>query len=512
MPAMMTAVPLTAERPARGLAPLLDRLVLAAAVLAVLVYLAVALLRMPYPFDLEWVEGGMLAQVRRVLHGQPLYAAPSVSYVPFDYTPLYFLVAAFPARFMGEGLAALRLTSLAASLGCLALVALIVRREGGSLSAGMLAAGLFAATYRLSGAWLDLARPDSLFLVLVLAGLWAYRVAPTGRRSTTLGAAIAGAIFALAFLAKQTALLVALPIAIHAALDDRRRAVAFAGTLAVLIGASTLLLDRGSGGWYHYYVFGVAMSHRIDRTLVTRFWTDDLLRPLAIAALVGASVFALPRRAVASGRGYLAALSAGMLGSAWWLRLYRGSYDNALLTSCAAVAILCALGWDAVRAGGTPASAGGTHVGRGVARLLGWALLAQFALLAYNPLAQLPADTDRAAGERLVANLRAAPGDVLAPCHPEFAVRAGKAPHFHEVALTDVVAGGHGAVEAGLAGELDEALRAHRWAAVVLDQRDWLWSEVSAHYRPAWPALEDGDAFWTRTGMITRPDTVLVPR
>ena len=272
------------------------------------------------------------------------------------------------------------------------------------------------------------------------------------------------------------------------------------------------MFDRLSGGWYHYYVFGVAMSHGIDRTLVARFWTDDLLRPLAIATLVSASVFALPRRAAASGRGYLAALAAGMLGSAWWLRLYRGSYDNALLTSCAAVAILCALGWDTIRAGGAAGPPGDAHVGRGVARLLGLALLAQFALLAYNPFAQLPTGADRAAGERLVANLRAAPGEVLAPCHPELAVRAGKAPHFHEVALTDVVAGGHGTVETGLAGELDDALRAHRWAAVVLDHRDWLWSEVSAHYRPAWPALEDGAAFWTRTGMLTRPDTVLVPR
>ncbi len=512
MPGMMTVAPSPGDRAPRALAPLLDRLVLVASALALLGYLALALLRMPYPFDLEWLEGGMLAQVRRVLHGQPLYVAPSLSYVPFDYTPLYFMVAAFPARLMGEQLEALRLTSIAASLGCFAFIALIVRREGGSVAAAALGAGLFAATYRLSGAWLDIARPDALFLMLALAGLWVYRAAPvTGNRGVT-GAALAGALFALAFLTKQTALLIAIPVAIHAGLADRWRGAAFAGTLVAVIGASTWLLDRASGGWYRYYVFGVAAGHPIDRTLAFRFWSGDLLRPLAIAALIGGSLFALPPRASMRGRGYLAALAAGMLGSAWWLRLYRGSHDNALLTSCAAVAILCALGWDALRLDQAPEPAANPGVRRGVARLMGLALLAQFALLAYDPLAQLPSDADRAAGERLVANLRGAPGDVLAPSHPELAVRAGKAPHFHEVALTDVVGRGHGTVETGLAGELDEALRAHRWAAVVLDNRDWLWTEASAYYRPGWPALEPGAGLWTRTGMLTRPDTVLVPR
>jgi hypothetical protein len=508
MPAMMTVAPSPVARAARGLSPLFDRLVLAAAAVALLVYVAVALLRMSYPFDLEWLEGGMLAEVRRVLHSQPLYAAPSPGYVPFDYTPLYFLVAALPARVMGEGLAALRLTSFVASLGVLAFIALIVRREGGSAAAAGLAAGLFAATYRLSGAWLDLARPDALFLALVLAGLWACR-SPAGGRPTVAGAAIAGALFALAFLTKQTALVIAIPAAIQIGLADRRRGFAFALTLVALVGASTLLLDRASGGWYRYYVFGVALGHGIDRSLALRFWRDDLLRPLAIAALVGASVFVRPDRVAAGGRGPLAALAAGMLGSAWWLRLYRGSYDNALLTSCAAVAILCALGWDALRAAGPAEDA---RARRGTGRLLGIALLAQFALLAYDPLAQLPTDADRAAGERLVANLRRAPGDVLVPCHPEITVLAGHAPHFHEVALTDVVSRGTGPVETGLAGELDEALRAHRWAAVVLDNRDWLWAEVNAGYRPAWPALESGATLWTRTGMLTRPDSVLVPR
>ncbi|HEY6867779.1 MAG TPA: glycosyltransferase family 39 protein, partial [Candidatus Eisenbacteria bacterium] len=300
---------------------ILDRAAAVVAALYLLAYVVIALLRMPYPFDLEWMEGGMLTQVARVVHGQPLYVAPSLSYIPFDYTPLYFLVAALPARLMGEGLAPLRLTSVVCSLGCLGLIAWLVARETRSRSAALLAAGLYAATYRLSGAWLDLARPDSLFLLLVLAGFAVHRADPRGIR----GGILAGALFALAFLAKQTALVIAVPLGALAFRDDRRRGVAFAGTVAGLVLVSTLAFDAASHGWYRYYVFGVAMGHGIERSLLLRFWTDDLLRPLALAAVLGASAFALPARDAS--RPFLAALAAGLLGSAWWLRLYRGSYD-----------------------------------------------------------------------------------------------------------------------------------------------------------------------------------------
>src|SRR5207245_9768312 len=58
----------------------LDRVVLAAALLFPLLYAATALARLSYPFELEWMEGGVLAGVQRLLHGQPLYAAPSLDY------------------------------------------------------------------------------------------------------------------------------------------------------------------------------------------------------------------------------------------------------------------------------------------------------------------------------------------------------------------------------------------------------------------------------------------------
>ncbi|MBL8716184.1 MAG: hypothetical protein JNL79_09325, partial [Myxococcales bacterium] len=57
-------------------------------------YVFVALRRLVYPFDLEWMEGGMVDQVRWILAGHKLYVKPSIDFVPFIYNPLYFYVSA----------------------------------------------------------------------------------------------------------------------------------------------------------------------------------------------------------------------------------------------------------------------------------------------------------------------------------------------------------------------------------------------------------------------------------
>ena len=60
-----------------------------------LLFLYTALRRMRYPFELEWIESGVLVSVRRIAQGRGLYGAPSINFVPFLYSPLYlYLVAA----------------------------------------------------------------------------------------------------------------------------------------------------------------------------------------------------------------------------------------------------------------------------------------------------------------------------------------------------------------------------------------------------------------------------------
>src|SRR6266542_4402426 len=80
-------------------------------------YLVVAFVRLGYPFELEWMEGGMVDHVRRIVAGQPIYVRPSLNFVSYLYPPLYYLVSAGLARMIGIGFLPLRLVSLVSSVG-----------------------------------------------------------------------------------------------------------------------------------------------------------------------------------------------------------------------------------------------------------------------------------------------------------------------------------------------------------------------------------------------------------
>ena len=82
-----------------------------AAVVAVVVVTAVMLRRVGHPYELEWLEGGSVEHVRRVLHGRSLYPAPSVDFVSYPYPPLYWWASAGAASVLGVGFLPLRLVS-----------------------------------------------------------------------------------------------------------------------------------------------------------------------------------------------------------------------------------------------------------------------------------------------------------------------------------------------------------------------------------------------------------------
>src|SRR4029453_9617863 len=112
--------------------PALECLLPAAALFYFLAYLYIALSRITYPFELEWMEGGSLVEGNRLLAGQSLSVRPSVDFVPFVYAPLYFYLSALVSQLTGPGFLALRLVSFAASLSCFTLLFLLGRRQGTS--------------------------------------------------------------------------------------------------------------------------------------------------------------------------------------------------------------------------------------------------------------------------------------------------------------------------------------------------------------------------------------------
>src|SRR5207302_1953795 len=149
-------------------------LIASAAYLLALIIVAVAHMIYPFPID-PTMDGAALDQVQRILNGQPLYAAPSLEYVPFIYTPLYYCISAVVALLTGPTLFNLRLVSSAASVATFVLLYRFVFRETQSHTASFVACGVLAGCYSETGRALDAARVDALFVCFLLAMLYLVR-------------------------------------------------------------------------------------------------------------------------------------------------------------------------------------------------------------------------------------------------------------------------------------------------------------------------------------------------
>lgn len=433
-------------------------------------FTVLAWLRWRTPFELEWIEGGMVDQARRILEGHQLYGPPSTTFTPYLYTPLYSYVAAGVSWFAGAGYAPLRLVSLLSSLAAMATVGWWVTRETGERWAGFVAAGFLAACFRVGGSWFDLARVDSLFLALVLAGLCTARFAPSRRRT-----AIAAAVMVLAVLTKQEALLPALAPLPFLWRRDRSWAAAYAGTLGIGLAAGVVALQASSHGWFLYYVAEVPLAHHMIASEALRFWTRDMLR-LAPATAVGAAGLFLAWRVRSQPAGdrtpsdqvwFLGPVWVAMVGAAWSGRVHSGGFDNVLLPALAITAVLLGIGlaWllkapdNRTRTARRPWLAG-------VAAL---AVLGQFGLVAYNPANELPRRSDATRVAELEAVLRQLPGPVYLPGHGWYLARAGRPTGAQSAAMADVLRGPDGAAKSKLRADLEGKIHRRWFGSVVVD-------------------------------------------
>jgi hypothetical protein len=439
-------------------------------------YLVIALTRLGYPFALELLESNSLVEVHRILAGQPLYAAPTVSYVPDGYPPLYFGVCAAVASVFGQSYLPLRLVSLVSSLACFAISARLVQRETGSAQTGLAAAGLLAATYFAAGTWFDVARVDSLFLALSVAGLYAARWARRPR-----GAITAGLLLAAAFLTKQTGLAEgALVLAALACGPRRRLAVPAALAYAAVIGASTLALGLASHGWYVYYVFEQMSEHALSSAAVGQFWTGYLLPTLGIA--IGAALLGARRMPLV-----LLAGCAALVAEALTALVHTGGGVNDMLPAYLVVALLAGLAL-----GDRPGLLPGTRAGEGGAGSLvqvriaslrpGMArrhattlacvlVIAQMAVLVAGarPGRAIPAGADRAAGVRLIAGLRGIGGTIAIPADPGLALTAGLPGVEDQLAAVDVLRASDPVAKADFTRSVAAAVASQRFTVIITE-------------------------------------------
>jgi hypothetical protein len=442
----------------------LTTLAILAALGYLIVYVYIAARRMAYPYELEWIESGFVSQVGRILAGQPVYGPPSIAFTPFLYTPLFFYISAAAAKIVGAGFLPLRLVSVLSSLVAILGIFALVFRRSRNLAAAFLAAGLLAASYRITGAWLDVGRVDSLAIALLVLFCLALPPAPSRFRWFS-----AGLLAGLMVLTKQSMVIAVAPFfAVHL-IQYRARALWMAAGFLLPLGLTALYLNITSEGWFSFYTIELLWQQTewLPQDVIVGFWKTDIWRHYFVSlGIAAAGLFLIFRERRREFWEWLALLAGALLCS-FLARIKSGGYDNVLLPAVTMIAILLGIGWERI----SSSLLKNPNVLRDTAGIvLTAAALYQFYHLRYNPADQLPTARHYQTGEAFVHYLAELPGAVYVPYHTQYSVMAGKPAFAHQAALWDVLRGeANNRGKQMLAQEIADALRARRFDAVILD-------------------------------------------
>jgi len=268
--------------------------------------------RMAYPYDLEWMEGGMLAHAWRVQQWYPLYVEPNRDWIPYLYPPGYPALLAGLSTVFGLSAGLGRAVSIAGTLGTCAALIFGCWRYGRSVGAGVLAAMVFLSLYPDTGAFYDLIRPDALGTGLLA---WSVVLGMDERRRVRV---LSGLLLATAFAVKHNLAAYGLPMAVGiAARFGWVEAAWFVGASAGPAVALVGVLQGVSQGHFLTTLLGIARSHPM---VVGRFLPGAIeeLGKHVSTAVLGASV-ALTAGTVWLSRGRVrwgVALCA-LVGAAW---------------------------------------------------------------------------------------------------------------------------------------------------------------------------------------------------
>ena len=489
--------------------------------------------RIAYPYDLEWMEGGMLHHALRFQQGKGIYNAPSIEFIPYLYTPLYpALLAMLGGIFgltytLGRVISVLSLVGIAI-VGTVSITAPRFRHTSWwpAIAGSALAMGLFAACYPYVEGWYDLVRADTLFLFLISFGLMGalfWSGEGEGIQGHGRVAAVA-AIFAFAFFAKQTGIMYVALGGLVVLIVAWRRIGTYVLTAAFIGFGGTGLMNSSSGGWFWVYVRKIHNAHDFN---MDRFWKSygNILwhfRALTIVVAITLVVVMitwlrppaegqrreLPRQT----RPFLlwtgAFIVSTVVGAIGWgtefahFNAYMPAFLHGSLAAGAAIPALASctgILWGARKHS--------RIVSHGTAAVAALSLALTCWHWKWEPQRFIPTKADEAAGDALIKRLQAIQGDVWMPSHPWYLRLAGKQPHVHRMGIKDVTWRQNRVVLG-----LDDALTSHRFTAIVFDNRD-LFTElplVAQNYRPALklPPTEQPHLY---TGAQVVPDSIWVP-
>ncbi|HYM20651.1 MAG TPA: hypothetical protein VEW28_06570 [Candidatus Kapabacteria bacterium] len=436
-------------------------------IVAIVVFLLVAIPRFLYPYEVQWMEGSMLDHISRIFSGHSLYSQPSINFVPWLYTPCYYYAATLVCSLTGLSFVAARIPSLIATLGVIILLAWVVRKETRSSIFTIAAVGLYLASYVKTELIMLSARVDPLFTFFVLASAVTLYYSRNAR-NVIFGAGL----FVLCLFTKQTgiALLPFFAFGLYRKSGWRQcfqfTIVCIVATLIIL-----LLLNYFSNGWFSYYALQIPRAGK-GQTLdwwfaIQGFVVYIVLRswPIAIGllALVGAQkIFLRSQHQVSRPVEFFGIFFLGTTVVGFGGILNQGGGHNVFLPLAAATAVFL------------PLMMNDKLVTHWLPRFGQWLLPIQLLLLISYPWSakeNVVSNEDAYNQEMFFHYVQSLQGEVWVPFHGFTWQMTGRKMYADYNAIRDVLLVGDRNAR-NLESELDSALVHHQWQYILSDVQD----------------------------------------
>lgn len=423
--------------------------------------------RIFYPYELEWIEGGILQSVIRILDGLPLYAAPTMDYVPSLYAPLYFYVSALATTLLGVGLPALRLVSFVATLFNAVLVSSAVWQLSRSRWAMLLTFFSWGAMYRFSGSWYEVARVDSLWSCFVIAAVTALVFFRTKGWQYCLWLAVFCLCLAV-FTKQATLMLLPFFVLVVWSWAGFSSALRFSLVLVLLVGLLAAYMQWASDGWFYFYTMEMGKGHKFNPGIPMNFLHGDIFlnMPIFVLLSLGFALLCQPSR-----RDIFAWLSlfSGFMVMSLLSRWYAGGYFNVLIPLHM---LLLIMGISGFAVGLKKLYASDAGVWRYVLMpLLTLLLMLNIAIGWFNPSGQIPTVADRHCGDAIVKRLSTVKGQVCISKHGYLAYLAGKSFCAHEAFAVDLFNGSDAALARKLVDETYQRIDTGYYQVLLLDNQ-----------------------------------------
>jgi tetratricopeptide (TPR) repeat protein len=478
-----------------------------AALYFITVFLVIAAIRSKYPFELEILEGPIFEHVTRLLHGQNVYVPPSINFVPFNYTPLYYVFAAGLALVLGANFFTLRFLSIISALGIFIIIYQFVKKETGNKTAGIIAAGLFAATYKICNTWFDIARVDSLYNFWLILSIYILRFSRNKYRIL-----FTSLVLSLAYFTKQSITLFLLPLALSIFWTERKNAIKLILYTAVIIITVSIFINNISDGWFNYYIWKLSLSNDIDYSLLLPFWTYGLLKPFGIAFLFICAFFlkdVIERKKGISNIFHIF-IFLGLLGLSFAGTAYSGSNRNAMMPVYMGICIMLGISYDYLLMWGTKNE-----------KMVFWIyalLFIQFCALIYPPDKQLPSQIDNQSGQHFLEMIKKIDGPVWIPFHGYLATLAGKPAYANLLAMHGFfykMSKLYDSPRAALSQSVQEALDQKIFTAIILDAPLYEYPELNNALEKKYEYT--GNLFRKQDGFVPlmntiRPELLYLPK